>query len=374
MYANIILNLGLLNNMSDLPNVAYIEGRPASHPTHAAYAQSVHSTFHFVDFNLRYHDKLGSSAFKRYLSWFVCAFTFPKRKSYDVFLSEEAYFMLGIMKRFGLISKKQKLIAIMGSHTLYFLHTNQYPATTKQSFIKLFRLYDAFICEGPLQYEMLNNFLGSNSGVKTYQIFNGSPAARFNRLIQIKPNLEKLNIVTIGAIPNQNRIHYKGLDLMLAAFALVKPNYPSLTFTVVGGYDKVLVEKLLNEHCPAYKNDVLFTGQSNDLGISLMDACLYLHTARGEAWGISVTEAMTAGVPPIVSDWTGSKEAVQKVSEELIVPLDVKLIAEKMNWYLGLSLSQKQSLSDKCKDVSQFYTEQNAVACFKEVFYKACND
>ncbi len=358
--------------MSDLPKVAYVEGRPLSHPTHAAYAQSVNSKFHFVDFNLRYHDKPDSSAFKRYLSWFVCAFTFPGRRSYDVFLSEEAYFMLGIMKKFGLISKKQKLIAIMGSHTLYFLHTNQYPERTKKFFIKLFKLYDAFICEGPLQYEMLNNFLGKDSPVKTYQIFNGSPELRFNRLIQLKPNLEKLNIVTIGAVPNQSRMHYKGLDLMLAAFALVKPNYTQLTFTVVGDYDAVLIEKLLNDHCSAYKEDVIFTGQSNDLGISLMDACLYLHTARGEAWGISVTEAMTAGVPPIVSEWTGSKEAVQKVSEELIVPLDVTLIAEKIKWYLGLPLVQKQNLSDKCKEVSAFYTEKNAVDNFRDIFYKAC--
>lgn len=360
--------------MSELPKVAYVEGRPSSHPTHAAYAQSVNSAFHFVDFNLRYHDKPKASALKRYLSWFVCAFTFPKRRSYDVFLSEEAYFMLGIMRKFGLISKKQKLIAIMGSHTLYFLHTNQYPATTKKSFIKLFKLYDAFICEGPLQYKMLNDFLGKNSPVKTYQIFNGSPESRFNKLIQVKPKLEKWNIVTIGAVANQGRIHYKGLDLMLAAFALVKPDYPQLTFTVVGDYDAVLIERLLDEHCPLYKADVLFTGQSNDLSISLAEACLYLHTARGEAWGISVTEAMTAGVPPIVSDWTGSKEAVEKVSHDLIVPLDVKLIAEKVKWYLALPLTQKQELSEKCKDVSAFYKEKNAVDNFREIFYKACKD
>lgn len=357
--------------MENIPKVAYVEGRPAGHPTHSAYAKSVNSVFHFVDFRLRYHDIPTASAFKRYLSWFVCAITFPQRKSYDVFLSEEAYFMLGLMKKLRLISKKQKLIAIMGSHTLYFLHTNQYSSTTKKAFIKLFKLYDGFICEGPLQYELLNKFLGEAHTKKVYQIFNGSPSVRFDKLIQIKPNLEKLNIVTIGAIPNYNRIHYKGLDLMLAAFTLVKPHYPNVTFTVVGEYDAVLIDDLLNKYCKEYKQDVFFTGQTNDLSLFLKDACLYLHTARGEAWGISVTEAMAAGVTPIVSEWTGSKEAVRKASEELIVPLDVNLIAEKVIWYLGLSLNQKQELSIKSKEVSRFYTEENALENFKNVFQMA---
>jgi glycosyltransferase involved in cell wall biosynthesis len=360
--------------MSKPLKTAYIEGRPHGHPTHSAYAASVGSVFHHVDFRLRYHDVPDASALKRYLSWFVCAFTFPKRRSYDVFLSEEAYFMLGIMKKFGLISKKQKLIAIMGSHTLYFLHTDQYAASTKKAFIKLFKLYDAFICEGPIQYELLNNFSGKDHNVKLYQIFNGSPASRFNKLIELQPDLEKLNIITIGAIPNQNRMHYKGIDLMLAAFNNLKPKFPNLTFTIVGDYDAVLIAGLLEEFCPAYKNDVIFTGQSNDLAAQLKDACLYLHTARGEAWGISVTEAMAAGVPPIVSEWTGSKEAVAKVSEELIVPLDVAAITKKAEWYLQLPLQEKQALSAKCKEVSRFYVEENAIACFKSTFEKACEE
>jgi glycosyltransferase involved in cell wall biosynthesis len=354
--------------------VAYIEGRPSGHPTHTAYAQSLHSTFHYVDHKLRYHDIPEASSLRRYLSWVISAFTFPKRKTYDIFFSEEAYFMLGFMKKMGLISKKQKLIALMASHTLYFLHTNQYSVSTKKAFLHLFKLYDAFICIGPVQFELLSNFIGDNKKIKIYQTFNGVSEKRFKELIRIRTDLSKMNIITIGAITNQNRVHYKGIDLMLEAFAIVKNSVPGLTFTIIGQYDPIIMKKLMEEKCPAFKNDVILVGQHNDPGEYLKNSCLYLHTARGEAWGISVVEAMAAGVPPVVSEWTGSKEAVGKVTNELIVPLEVNLISEKIKWYLNLSLSEKERLSKKCKEISELYTENKAIESFKYIFNKACTE
>ena len=353
---------------------AFIEGRPKSHPTHCVYASSINSTFHFVDFKLRYHDLPNTFRLKRYFSWFICALFFPKRNTYDVFLSEEAYFMLGLMKRLRLINKKQKLVSIMGSHTLYFMHTNMYSKFTKKNFIKLFNNYDAFICEGPIQYEILKMYLKPNSKIKVYKIFNGSPDWRFNKLIKIKPKLNKLNIVTIGAMPNSNRMYYKGIDLMLEAYSKVKNYYPALTFTIVGEYDASLMSALIKDKCANYVSDIILTGQSTDLSESLQEACLYLHIARGEAWGISVTEAMSAGVVPIVSEWTGAKEAVEKVSKELIVKLNAENVSNKILWYLNLDLDEKKNFSVKCKEVASYYTESRAIENFKNIYYKLCNE
>jgi glycosyltransferase involved in cell wall biosynthesis len=354
------------------PKVAYIEGRPQGHPTHAAYARAVNSDFYHVDFRLRYHDVPHASRLRRYLSWLVCALTFPGRRQYQVFLSEEAYFMLGLMRRLRLMSRRQKLIAMMGSHTLYYLHTGMYSGRTTRAFIRLFKQYDAFICEGPIQTELLKGFLKDKPGIKIYQIFNGSPAARFNKLIEASPALDSMNMLTIAAVPTQGRMFYKGIDLMLEAFNKVKPALPQLTFTIVGECDGELMDQLLDEKCPQYKKDVLFTGQSSDLSVELKTASLYLHTARGEAWGISVTEAMAAAVPAIVSEWTGSKEVVSKVLPGLVVPLDANAIAEKIVWYYKLDAAARTKLSEKSREVAMFYREENAIENFRQTFEKAC--
>jgi glycosyltransferase involved in cell wall biosynthesis len=360
--------------MNEFLKTAYIEGRPKGHPTHSAYARAVDADFYFVDFRLRYHDRPKSGALRRYLSWVICAITFPQRRKYDVFLSEEAYFMLGIMRKLRLLPRRKKLIALMASHTLYFLHTNRYSARTKRAFLKLFPLYDAFICIGPIEFQLMKHFLKGNSSVKLYQTFNGISEDRYNRLNQINPNLVDLNIITIGSIPNLNRVYYKGIDLMLEAFNRIKKLFPSVTFTVVGDYDAKLMKKLMQEHCFQFTKDVILVGERYNTWDYLNKASLYLHSARGEAWGISVTEAMAAGVVPIVSDWTGAKEAVSKVQPELVVPLDLDLITEKIKWYFGLSLEMKQELSIKCKEVAKSYLEADAIKNFKTVFYRAVRE
>ena len=46
--------------------------------------------------------------------------------------------------------------------------------------------------------------------------------------------------------------------------------------------------------------------------------------------------------PAMVSSWTGSKEVVAQVDENLIVPLDIQISAKQMIWYFNLSVEEKK--------------------------------
>ena len=93
----------------DKIKVAYIEGRPSSHPTHAKFAKSVNAEFHFVDFKMRWQDK-NRSILYRVTSWLICAFTFPNRKKFNVFYVDNLHFMPVIMKILFLRKRKQKIV------------------------------------------------------------------------------------------------------------------------------------------------------------------------------------------------------------------------------------------------------------------------
>jgi glycosyltransferase involved in cell wall biosynthesis len=96
------------------------------------------------------------------------------------------------------------------------------------------------------------------------------------------------------------------------------------------------------------------------------EAALHLHLGRGDAFPIAVLEAMLAGVPAIVSKWTGTKEAVARVHANLIVELDPRRAAESILWYFNLSLENKKQLSAAARATAMEYTESRAVGEFRQ--------
>jgi len=347
--------------------VAYIHGRPTAHPMHQKFAKSVGGEFHYVDFRMRWQDR-NKSILYRLISSFVCALTFPNKKQFDIFLIDNLHFMPVIMKMFGFISKKQKIVAHMGSHTLYFIYTHRFSKFTEWLHIQALKRYDALICEGKMAEELVKIILDSSTHPKLYTVFMGIPNEHYPAQNDISPNLQGKNILFIGHGPNKNRMWYKGLDLMIAAFRLAKIKDKELTFTIIGNWENEVKLELLAECDEIIKNAIHFAGATDNLGKFIREASLYLHCARGEAWGITILVAMASGILPIISEWTGAKEVAEQVSSDLIAPLDEKQIAEKIIWYFNLPISEKKILSDKCREVAKKYTEENAIQNFTTVF------
>ena len=179
-----------------MSNIAYIHGRPGPHPMHRQFAESVGSEFCFVDFRMRWQDKSRSIIY-RLVSSFVCAFTFPNKKKYNVFLVDNLHFMPVIMKMLGLISRKQKIVAHMGSHTLYFIYAHRFSKFTEWLHIQALRRYDALICEGKMAEDLVTTILQRRTP-KLYTVFNGVPEEHMRAEQHNAHRLNSKNILFIG--------------------------------------------------------------------------------------------------------------------------------------------------------------------------------
>ncbi len=348
------------------PSVVFIHGRPAAHPLHFFLARSVHADFQFVDFMLRWHDR-NCSRLRRYLSWLLCAFFFPRKGKYDVFLSEGPHFLPVIMKRLGLLAKGQKIAALMGNETLFFLKAGRYPASTRAALKKAIRAYDALICVGSLQHALAAEVTRPAQIAPDLFIVPAAPSEdRRSRLLMVRHRLGTCNLVFIGAGPPEWRGWYKGLDLLIAAVALASARIDQLRLRVVGEWDQRYVDSILGNH-PDLRSNIEFLGHRQDIESILEDAALYVHLGRGEAFGIAILEALCAGVPAVVSEWTGAKEAASQVDPRLVVPMDAKAAADCICWFMNLSPEEKSNYSVRAREVARTYTEAAAAAKFVEI-------
>jgi len=340
---------------------------------HTKFARSVGADFFFVDPFLRWHDRPGWRL-RRYLSWIVCALKFPQKEAYDVFLVEGPHFSPVFMRWFRTLSTSQKIVCLLANETLYFLKAKRYPPMTRWFLRRILRGYDGLICIGAMEAELAQEIVG-NRGTRIYVAFNGVPSERIEPLRGVQPALESLRIVFIGSGgPVYWRAWYKGLDIMLRAFKLARERIPELHFTIVGEWSQQVIQKVLEESGLACADSVTFIGRRDDIEGVLQGSSLYLHCARGDAYGISVLEAMCAGVVPIVSEWTGTKEVVAQVDKRLVVPLQAEEIAKRILWYFEIGAEDRKALSERCRDVVANYTEERAVQSFQEAFRKMVSE
>lgn len=352
-------------------NVLYLHGRPSSHPLHFRFAKSISEDATYVDFRLRWQDK-EKSIYYRILSWLICAASYPKKK-YKYFLIDGLHFPPVIMKLFFL-RKDQKIIAHLGSHTLYFLFSDQFSPMNKKIHLWALKQYDALICEGNMAFELVNLLLEKESPPK-YVSFLGPPRERYPKLKAIRPAIGSNKILLIANGPTEFRKFYKGLDIMLRAFDLSFQKNNNLIFYIVGDWtDRQVINSVLRNLSEESRKSIHFLGKIDEIEMILSKVELYLHCSRGDAFPTSTLEAMAAGVVPIVSNWTGTKEVVEVVDKRLIVNLDVTEISNKIMWFIDLPQPKKIDLSHRCRAVVDNYTEEKAIFRYKEIFMQIQQD
>jgi glycosyltransferase involved in cell wall biosynthesis len=367
--------LEAINGAAGTPvRVRYLHGRPGPHPLHARFAEAVGGEFEYIDFKLRWQDKNRPRLYV-ITSWFLCAAALPKRREFDVFLVDNLHVPPVLMKRLAL-RRDQKIVAHLGSHTPYFLLSHRFGRLVERLHLWALRNYDALICDGRMTVEIVRELLGDHHP-PIYESFIGADGERLEVLTKGEPDLDGRRIVFIGGGPAEFRLHYKGLDLMIDAFAIAAESDPTIEFDILGEWDDETLDSLTAALPPETRSRIHFRGEVEGIAeyaTWLRRGSLYLHCGRGDAFPTATIEAMAAGLVPLVSEWTGTRQIVAEVTDRLVAPLDAAEIATRISWYFALSHEQRRRLSRLSRAAAQGYTEQAATAHYQETFTRICED
>lgn len=346
--------------------IAYLHGRFGPHIMHGRLAKSLKAEFHVID---KYKKWNAGNPSKLYLvyAWIFNALAFKKPKQFNFFLVSGPHFSPIIMKFFRL-RKDQKLIVHLGDETMYFLYTKWYGKLMQKTLVWLLNQYDALFCEGQMTADLA--VLNGVNKPKIYTTYLGVPFEREKQLLKLEHNYEDNNLIFISSGPSGWRTYYKGLDLMINAYTKAFKIAPSLSFTIVGDWDQDLQEELMKNCSQECKKSIHFTGYTKEIDKYLSNASFYFHTARGDAFPTVVLEGMSAGLIPLVSEWTGIKEVVSAVDRNFIVPIDEDLICNKLVELTKIPIRERKLIAEKMRAKSKEYSEDFAVNHYQKTFEK----
>ena len=104
----------------------------------------------------------------------------------------------------------------------------------------------------------------------------------------------------------------KGIDTLLAAFALVRARHPSLRLRLVGRSTTPETEAVWQRMAAelGLGESVIFDGVTDRAGVvaAMSRAGLFVHASRVETFGVVVAEALAAGLPVVATDSGGVRE------------------------------------------------------------------
>ena len=201
---------------------------------------------------------------------------------------------------------------------------------------------------------------------KIFTNVNGISESKRKALDKIQFNPHSREIVFVGNLYSDWRLHYKGVDLLLSTFSKVCAQY-DLQLTLVGSFDEAL-HRLIESIVPSeYHGRIRIAGEAKKPEFFLENALVYVHCSRGDALPNSLLEAMASGIPVIISEWTGWNDLVAAIDNNLVSKMTSESLLQSLEYYLRLSDQQKVDLSFRFREITVEYTELHAINTFNDV-------
>ena len=179
-------------------------------------------------------------------------------------------------------------------------------------------------------------------------------------------------VVTVGNIR-----HVKGHDVFIKAAALVREQFPGVTFAIAGtvldAEYMAILQNLIQLN--GLSNNFRFIDACRDIPAFLATASIFVLPSRSEGFSNAIVEAMAASLPTVVTDVGGNAEAVHNAMSGFVVPPDnPQALAAAI-----LQLLQNPVMARKMGEagrnlVAQKFTNETMMRGFTNVYRKLLED
>jgi len=260
----------------------------------------------------------------------------------------DIYIMESISCIPSVIFKKGKKIII--NTDTFFKDLENYSGIKKKYANWLLNKVDGIISTSPMMRELSRKY----TDVPNEVIY---PFVDVKKFLKIKPKYKKHTICSI------NMSHSKGTDILVEVFKKYQEIHKDAKLIVLGEDSmKKEIQKVPGVITPGFCDPAPY----------LKEASIYMNTARHEPFGLNIIEAMASGQIPIVSEYCGAKEFVEKVDKSLITDLNPENILKTI-----LKVEKRKDLAklrETCRQVAREFTKEKCVNDFKLKLNKLLED
>ena len=154
---------------------------------------------------------------------------------------------------------------------------------TKNAIKKVYPSFDPQVIYPPVDLERFSSCLRSNSRDNQVLVISRfSPEKQLEKAIFIAKILNNTKFIIIGNLLTANQPYFKHL------------------------------QKMIHDYGLTYRIKLIPNAAKDEMMNAMSTSMIYLHTMNGEHFGISIVEAMAAGLIPVVPSYGGCSEIVPR--------------------------------------------------------------
>jgi glycosyltransferase involved in cell wall biosynthesis len=318
-----------------LHGITFFSSRP--HRVHEAFVRSVDAELYLFKFD--------GKTKKPYLQLFLSPWV--KKPRSDVYICESPLYLFTVIPQ-KLLKPRLKVILMATSPFRMYFNRGGAPG-------RLFFKWALGRADGVIAVS--DYVAGFYRGVMSRPVKVAYPYADIGHFDGHYADLRSKNIVFLGKM-----MPYKGVDILLDAFRMIREKSPESRLYLMGHFKDGALK------LPDIEG-LTVAGKVDDPLEYFSKACIYMHPAREEAFGISIIEACAAGLLPIVSAYTGAAEIIRPICPELVVAsLDPADYCERALAVMEWGLEEKERVSSKLRDAARGFGKEERIRAFRDTF------